>query len=86
MTAVSASPAMMARWMERRRASAAEREACTLKHPRRGRSQHGARQDQSIGDDDSRVGAERSEGLLLGLALEAQGCANLEMPLLSAKA
>ena len=67
--AVSASPAMMARWIgaaPRQRGSA---EACRLRQPSRGRRQHGLRQDQAVGDDDADVGAMGRErtGLRLGL-------------------
>ncbi len=60
MTPVSASPAMMARWMGAAPRQRGRSEPWRLRQPR-GRLQHRLRQDEAIGDDHRDIGAERGE-------------------------
>ncbi len=69
-TAVSVSPAMMARWIGAAPRQRGRREACRLKQPRRGASSTARGKNEAVGDDDGGVGAEGGEGLLLRCALE----------------
>ncbi len=64
-TPVSASPAMIARWMGAAPRQRGSSEAWMFQHPSRGASSTGLRQDQAIGNDDGDIGIERGKAGLL---------------------
>ena len=72
MTAVSVSPAMIARWIGAAPRQRGSLEACRLKQPKR-RFEHRRRQDEAVGDDDGDIGAQRGEGGLVGCVLKLTG-------------
>jgi hypothetical protein len=63
MTPVSASPAMMARWIGAAPRQRGNSEACRLRQPRPRRIEHRLRQDEAIGDDDGESAPSEAEKL-----------------------
>ena len=63
-TPVSASPAMIARWIGAAPRQRGSSEAWMLRQPRAGAASTARRQDQPVGDDHRHLGPERGEGRL----------------------
>ncbi len=70
MTPVSASPAMMARWIGAAPRQRGSSDPCRLKQPRRGDFEHAQRKDQSVGNDDGSIEFESRERRLFRYVLE----------------